>query len=449
MKTKLQIIGIALLGFILASCSSSMYLSKSSATTDDIYYTPSKSANLESINNSEVANTPIDNSQNTSPSKFDELEKKYANANNQDTLTISSDTLAAKVESTNPYERILSDSYQDSYERRLRAMSDPSYGMENFVTRYSDDYWYASAYDPAFYNIIVMGNQVWVEPRYISSMFLTPHNHSWLGVNYGFGAGFGWNWSSWYNDYSFSPYGGFSSWYGYNPYSYDYWNSNHSFHNGYYGRRAGSSMNITSPNRRTEISYENQFESSHRRNGTTIESGINSANNVRTRNSNQIDNRTGQTNNGQVVIGRSNRSGDLNTTRLRNEATTRNLNMTEPTRTNNVNYQRPRSTNNSDYIRTSTRNQNINSGATSRDNTTRNTSTVRENRNASPTYNRPNRVDSSTERGRSTTSGTTVRESSSTRSSARESSSSSSSSSNSSSSNSSNSSSSSSSSRRR
>jgi hypothetical protein len=435
MKTKLQIIGIALTGFILASCSSSLYMSKSSTvTTDDIYYTPSKTSNLTSNNNSEVASTSLDNSQ-TSPSKFADLEKKYANANNSDTLT-ASDTLVAKDEITNPYERILSNSYQESYERRLRGMEDPRYGMENFSTYYSNDYFYASAYDPALYSVVVMGDQVWVEPRYISSMFLWPHNHYsnfWLG--FGLGAGFGWNtwgWNSWYDNYAYSPYY-WNNWYGYNPYPNDYWNNNNDFHNQYYGRRTGSSTNITSPNRLSGISYENQIVSSRRRSGTTIETGIN----PRTRNSNQTDiiSRTGQSNNNQEIISRDNRSGNLNTTRLRSEATTRNINVTEPTRRNSYNFQTPRSTSNNDYIRTATRNQTVNGSTTSRDNTTRGTSTTRENRTTAPTYNRPSRVDSSTG-GRSTNSGNAVRESSGTRSSARESSGSSSSSQSGSSSNS-------------
>jgi len=428
MKTKLQIIGIALTGLILTSCSSSIYMSKSSpASTDDIYYTPSKNANLTTSNNSEVATTFVDNSQNTSDSKFAQLEKEYADIDNPDTSSVKSDTLVTKAEYVNPYQKILSDSYEDSYERRLRGMEDPRYGIENFAIRYSDAYWYASAYDPSFYNMIIMGDQVWVEPWYISSMFSWPHNH--FGFGLGFGLGFGgyygsWNyWNNYYSPYSwnYNPYG----YGGYYPYPNDYWNTNPSSPYGYYGRRSGNSTYITAPGRGTGISYENRITSSRRKDGTTIESGVNRTNNTRTRNSNQTDiiSRSGQVSSNQVVIDRNNRN--INTTRLRNEATTRSINTTEPTRRNNT-YQAPRSTNNNDYIRTGTRNQTTNSAT--RDNTTRSNSTVRENRTTTPTYNRPSRVGSSTESGRSTSTNNSNRESSTTRTSVRESSSSSSSS---------------------
>ena len=39
--------------------------------------------------------------------------------------------------------------------------------------RYGGSFTYATPYDPAFYNIIISGDQVWVEPKYITSMFAT------------------------------------------------------------------------------------------------------------------------------------------------------------------------------------------------------------------------------------------------------------------------------------
>ncbi|RPH33485.1 MAG: hypothetical protein EHM93_05085 [Bacteroidales bacterium] len=403
MKTKLQIAMIALIGLSITSCSSSMYMSKSSDTpTDDIYYTPSKTNSSSTVSD----NNPTLKIQNQEPEKVNiaQLEEKYSKILASDSVSI--DTLIYKAESDNPYERILSDSYQESYERRLRGMEDPRYGMNNFAIRFSDDYFYASAYDPAFYHIVVMGDQVWVEPNYISSMFSWPSNNFWLG----FGIGFGWN--SWYYNH-YSHYYWNNSWVGYEPYWYGY-PANYSTtinNNYYYGRRTGNSTNLTSLNRRTENSYENQIVSSRRRNGTTINAGLNRTD-FRTRSANQTDltTRNGQRNTNQEVIGRGNRNGNLNTTRLRDEATTRNINSTEATRRNNNNtYQRPRSTNTDGYIRAGTRNQN--NGTVSRDNTTRGTSTIRDNRTSTPTYNRPNRVDSSTERGRTTNSGSTNRES--------------------------------------
>lgn len=409
MKTKLIIIGFALTGFVLTSCSSSMYMSKASSTpTDDIYYTPSKSTTIVANETSKQTNNASDNSGNSSAFKLAELEKKYSKVL-ADTGNI--DTTVYKAKSSNPYENILSNSYQDSYERRLKGMEDPWYGMNNYGVYNSNAYFYASAYDPAFYNTVVMGSQVWVEPWYISSLFFWPRSH----FRFGFGLSL-WNpiGYSWYNDYYYPQY------YWDNPYyyglgSYGYFND---YYNGYYpgiyyrnysnieyyGRRPNNSTNITSTSLRNGTSYESQIVASHRRNG-----------NITTRNTNQTEiiSRNGQRNNNQEVLSRNNRNSNLNTTRLRSEGITRNLNMTEPTRrNNNTNYQRPRSTNNDDYIRTSTRNQNISNGTTTRDIYSRNNSTIRENRNASSTYNRPNRVGTSTERERTTTSGNVNRESS-------------------------------------
>lgn len=198
-----------------------------------------------------------------------------------------------------------------------------------------------------------------------------------------------------------------SCWYGYNN-NYPYEQRNNEF----YGRRMGNSTNITSTDRHLGSSYENQIISSRQRGDLTSESAIRNPN-IRTRDNNFMDvvSRNNQTNT-KDATNRGDRNIDLNTTRLRGETSTRNINMTEPTRkSNSTTYQRPRSTNNDGYIRTATRNQTTNNGTISRDNSTRNTSTIRENRNVSPTYNRPNRVESSNERGRSTNTSNTSRES--------------------------------------
>jgi hypothetical protein len=42
-----------------------------------------------------------------------------------------------------------------------------------FDLRYGNSRFYVSAYDPSFYNVMVSGSQVWVEPKYITSMFGT------------------------------------------------------------------------------------------------------------------------------------------------------------------------------------------------------------------------------------------------------------------------------------
>ena len=73
----------------------------------------------------------------------------------------------------NGYDAVLADSYESAYARRLYGFSSPTYRMPSsyYTWRYSDAFQYASAYDPALYNIMVSGDMVWVEPKYITSMF--------------------------------------------------------------------------------------------------------------------------------------------------------------------------------------------------------------------------------------------------------------------------------------
>ena len=73
----------------------------------------------------------------------------------------------------NPYDAVLADNYQSAYARRLYGFSSSTYKMPSsyYTYRYTDAYQYATAYDPAYYNIMVSGDQVWVEPKYITSMF--------------------------------------------------------------------------------------------------------------------------------------------------------------------------------------------------------------------------------------------------------------------------------------
>lgn len=91
----------------------------------------------------------------------------------------------------NGYDAVLADTYESAYARRLYGFSSPTYRMPSsyYTWRYSDAFHYASAYDPAFYNIMVSGDMVWVEPKYITSMF-----GSWGAVAVpSYGWYYGWN----------------------------------------------------------------------------------------------------------------------------------------------------------------------------------------------------------------------------------------------------------------
>ena len=123
------------------------------------------------------------------------------------------------------YDAVLADTYESAYARRLYGFSSPTYRMPSsyYTWRYSDAFFYASAYDPAFYNVMVSGDMVWVEPKYITSMF-----GSWGAVAVpSYGWYYGWDYSHYYWN---SPYGWSMSWYWGSPY---YWNTPYYWGGGY------------------------------------------------------------------------------------------------------------------------------------------------------------------------------------------------------------------------
>ena len=113
------------------------------------------------------------------------------------------------------YSSVLADTYESAYARRLYGFSSSTYRLPSsyYDYRYGDAYNYVTAYDPAFYNIMVSGDQVWVEPKYISSMFGT-----WGATNVTMGVG------NWYFGWSSPYYYNYGAWWGYPHYSWWDWN---------------------------------------------------------------------------------------------------------------------------------------------------------------------------------------------------------------------------------
>lgn len=163
-----------------------------------------------------------------------EAEKAAADARRAEWEARIAEAKAAAAENSyyeynsNPYEEVLADSYESAYARRLRGFESPTYKMPSsyYNFRYGSTFNYVSAYDPAFYNIIVMGDQVWVEPKYITSMFGTwgsvvyadPWYYGWnrpWGPSFSVGSwGWSFGWNSWHNPWSGPWYGGwYDPWY--------------------------------------------------------------------------------------------------------------------------------------------------------------------------------------------------------------------------------------------
>ena len=136
----------------------------------------------------------------------------------------------AMVNSEPNFTNIVADDYQSAYARRLYGFQSPTYNMPSsyYNLLNSSSMYYVTAYDPAYYNVMVSGDQVWVEPKYITSMF-----GSWGATNVTFGiyaSPWNYGWSYRVDPFYYSMWGyPHYSWYDwnwtmcYNPYYYDWY----------------------------------------------------------------------------------------------------------------------------------------------------------------------------------------------------------------------------------
>lgn len=217
MKTR-NILTLIVAAIIFSSCSMSLQQRR---VADELYQTPDSQQDQEQV----------------FAAYYDEAEKMLKDESQEE---VDSVIYEDKVKSSgNPYQDILVDDYDQAYQRRIDASKSLSYGMSDWYgTYYSNDFWYASAYDPSFYNVIVMGDDVWVEPNWLTSHFGTGwkygsfYNYPYYGQSfmnpyrstlsmsgiYGFNSmGYG---AYSYNAFGRSPFGYSSFGYGYSPYRY-------------------------------------------------------------------------------------------------------------------------------------------------------------------------------------------------------------------------------------
>ena len=148
------------------------------------------------------------------------------------------------------YSSIVADDYESAYARRLKGFNSPTYKLPSSYYSLStrDAMRYATAYDPAYYNIMVSGDQVWVEPKYVTSMFgswgatnisygiyPTPWAYGWYGYadpfyytwwGYPHYSWYDWNWTICYNPIYWGP--------GYYPGFYPYYPGYYPYYPGYY-----------------------------------------------------------------------------------------------------------------------------------------------------------------------------------------------------------------------
>lgn len=224
MKKWGHIIGAACLAIGAAGCSSTYWASAGYAA-DDLYAVHNK----EEIARRKEAEAAARKAE--AEARRAEWEARIAEA---EAAAAQNRYYSYRNTEINPYEEVLADSYESAYARRLRGFESPTYNMPSsyYDFRYGSAFNYVSAYDPAFYNVMVMGDQVWVEPKYITAMFGTwgrpavyvdPWYYGWRAPYYGgwsfsmgsWGWSFGWG-HSWYDPW-YRPWWGPSWGHGWGP----------------------------------------------------------------------------------------------------------------------------------------------------------------------------------------------------------------------------------------
>lgn len=244
MKKRIQWVALLAVALTTVGCSSAFY-AQSNAAANDLYAVHSRT----DIARKQQAEAEARKAE--AEARRAEFEAQLAEREAQ--------LAASRLNSANSttYSSVLADDYESAYARRLRGFESPTYRMPSSYTnaQYSTTFHYVSAYDPAFYNIIVMGDEVWVEPKYVTAMFGSwgrpVYSSAWY---YGWAApafsiGFGsWGWNvglSWYDPWFFgswhNPWWGWHGphWWGYGPH-HPHWHPGwHGGHGPSYGHGGG------------------------------------------------------------------------------------------------------------------------------------------------------------------------------------------------------------------
>lgn len=234
MKKSIYQSALLLLALVLSSCSAAFYAQSNGASND-----------LYAIHNrTEIARKQ----QAEAEARRAEAEARKAEYEamlaEREAQQLSAQASAAS--SSVNYQSVLADDYDSAYARRLRGFESASYRMPSSYTnaRYSSTFHYVSAYDPAFYNIIVMGDEVWVEPKYVTAMFgswgrpvyQSAWYYGWAMPSFSIGFGsWGWNLGlSWYDPWYFPSW--HNAWYGwYGPHWWGHGPHHPHWHPGWHG----------------------------------------------------------------------------------------------------------------------------------------------------------------------------------------------------------------------
>ena len=230
MKKMSKLMVMSLVALFAMSCTSAFYSAASGSAYDDLYVSHDRTAIAQRQQaeaearraEAEARRAEAEALQAQYEAEIARLTSASSNVRPQ-TQSVDADGLVIVDDnraSVNSYRSFVADDYESAYARRLQGFKSMSYRMPSsyFSLRYGGAYTYVTAYDPAFYNVMVSGDQIWVEPRYITSMFGT-----WGATNatamlyspwyYGWGGSL--HYDPWYY-----------SWCGYPRYSWYDWNWN-------------------------------------------------------------------------------------------------------------------------------------------------------------------------------------------------------------------------------
>lgn len=154
--------------------------------------------------------------------------------------SITTSTTAGGGNNVSIYNNIYVDDYSSAYARRLQGFTSLTYRLPSsyYDYRYGDAYFLTLAYDPAFYTVMIVGDQVWVEPRYITNMFGSWNNPYYYGYRYGY--------NPYYYGYSYcyyDPWGWNSPYWGCDPFYHyhyhHYWHHHHHHYHDHHVHRPG------------------------------------------------------------------------------------------------------------------------------------------------------------------------------------------------------------------
>ena len=198
--------GLSAISILFVSCSAAF---QSAAIGDDIYNTHSRTAIAQKQQaEAERVKAEAERRKAQWEARLAEARAAAAEQDYYDSVLASATEQYQAASLAN----IVADNYESAYARRLAGFESPTYRLPSsyYALCYSDALGIASTYDPSYYNIMISGNEVWVEPKYVTSMFgtwgasiISPYS-SWY---------FGWTYPRYWNNW----------WYGYPHFGwYDY-----------------------------------------------------------------------------------------------------------------------------------------------------------------------------------------------------------------------------------